>query len=97
MSETQITIEEANAILAIKDGADVSGYGLAGTLRGIQRRGLPVNQFQGKEKSSHKRFDDALFTITDLQCDYDGAGQLPYFGAIATKHGIEIANQVLNS
>ncbi len=98
----ELTATEAAAILAIKGGCDVYAYALAGTLRGIQRRGLPVNQTQGKakfpgeKKSRHKKFKNALFTITDpMQAPEDGAERQPYFGAMATLAGLKIAHQTL--
>lgn len=58
------------AIIDIKDGADITGYSLAKRLREIER------------------FSPDYIKICEVQGDYDGAGQLPYFGAIALPFGI---------
>lgn len=42
-----------------------------------------------------QRAHPSWIDITDLMGDYDGAGRLPYFGAIATKEGIKVAKKRL--
>ena len=98
MSDYTITEQEAKAIIAIKNGADIWGYGEASELRNMQRRGVPVNQQQGKDtkRSPHRIMEGALFTITDaMQAPKNGAARQPYFGAIATPHGLKVARKVL--
>lgn len=97
----KLTFVEATAIKRLKGGCDVYDYELAGILRKMQRRGLPVDQLQGpavyplQKKKRHRRFKNALFIITDpMSAPKDGAARQPYFGAIATPHGIELANTV---
>lgn len=77
---SMLTKDQAKAILEIVGGADVYGYGLARTLRTMQRDGIGVG----------------LFQITDaMDAPADGAKQQPYFGAIATDEGILVATKVL--
>lgn len=87
--------EEAQAILSIKNGADIYSYGLAQTLRGIQRRGVPVDEMKSVP---HRMMEGSLFQITDLMM-YTGSGadRMPYFGAIATKRGLKAARQSLRN
>lgn len=93
----KLTKKEAEAILSIKGGADVYDYALAGILRGIQRRGLYVNQLQGagSKTAEKKHYKMALFSITDPMM-YKGTGveRMPFFGAIATKHGLAVAKAI---
>lgn len=94
-ADVVLTPAEAQAILQIKDGCDVYSYSLAHLLRGIQRRGVPVGQMQGPE-TQWRRPEGRLFDIVDPR-EYvgDGTDQMPYFGAIATPAGIEVALAVL--
>lgn len=92
---TALTTNEAKAILAIENGCDVYAYDLAMTLRGIQRKGLPVGQMQGPKRYWRKP-RARLFNITDPQAYAgDGTDQMPYFGAVATQDGIDAAQAVL--
>lgn len=94
MNTNKLTAEEANAILAIKGGADIYDYGLALTLRGIQRRGLPVVDY--KTDPNAERVPGALFDITEPKTyKGDGADRVPYFGAIATRDGVKAARAAL--
>jgi len=92
----RLTIHEAKEILAIKGGADIYGLGNAAILRGMQRRGLAVNQQQkGSAHIPNVSIACALFTITEpMQAPKNGAKRQPYFGAIATAHGLKLARGV---
>lgn len=68
----ELTKEVCSAMELMRDGADVSSYAIAGTLRHI-------------EKSN----PDWL-TICEPMGIYDGAGHVPYFGAILTAKGREV-------
>jgi hypothetical protein len=90
-----LTQEEAEAILKIKDGVDVYSHALAGVLRGMQRRGVPVGDLKGP-KRAWRRPRGRLFLITEPQAYAgDGTDQVPYFGAIATSAGIDAARAAL--
>jgi hypothetical protein len=71
----KITTEEARAILAVKDGADVYDNGLARVLRGLERRGVKGLVDIGAAQAAPA----------------NGAERQPYFGAIATKAGLVAA------
>lgn len=84
-----MTDEQAQAIIAIRGGADVYDYGLAKTLRGMQRAGLPVATDEAP------RVRGALFEITKPMMPAPSVREKqPYFGAIATRHGLRLARQV---
>lgn len=77
-----ITVEEANAIMQVRNGADVYSRFIAGTLRGLQRR-----RYEGRGK---------LFQITvAMNPPTSVRERQPYFGAIATPRGIALAKMVL--
>lgn len=91
---TGLSKREAEALINIRNGVDVYSIGLAGVLRLMQRRGLPVNDF--KSNPGQAPHADALFDITQPK-NYtgDGRDQMPYFGAIATPRGIQAARRVI--
>lgn len=92
MKKITLTDKEAAAILSLEKGCDVYSYALAGVLRGIQRRGLPVRDTKAGRKGRGK----CLFTICSaMQAPKDGAKQQPYFGAIAEATGLALAHQQL--
>ncbi len=73
-----------HALICVKNGADVTGYELAKTLRKIQ--------------SIYK--EPELVTITSVMGRYDVKEKLPYFGAICTtagKEAIKVHNRRLRS
>lgn len=76
-----ITAKEAKEILSIRRGADIWDYSLAKLFRGIQRRGI----------------DDLLIFTKPLMFKGKGFEQMPYFGIIPTKRGIETAKHVLSA
>lgn len=89
-----LTKTEAEALINIRNGCDVYSIGLARTLRLMQRRGLPVNDYKSNPQATPT--DGALFDITEPKAYAgDGSDQVPYFGAIATPHGIQMARDVL--
>lgn len=86
-----LTKPEAEAIINIRTGVDVYSFSLACTLRLMQRRGLPVNDYKHDPRLTPDH--DALFDITEPKAyEGDGADQVPYFGAIATHVGIRMAH-----
>lgn len=80
VSKRSMTKVEAQTLLTIKKGADIWGYVEAKILRTIQREVNPDYIWIGKAVDAPK----------------DGAERQPYFGAIATKLGLEAAKEVLN-
>lgn len=97
MKIPRLTKKEARAILKIENGADIYSYALAGILRQMQRKDYPVNQLQGPKKN-HKQMQGALFSLTDAQMyKGDGTDQMPYFGAIACRRGLQLARIALAS
>ncbi len=77
----KITKEEAEAIVQVEAGADVYDYGLAKTLRGLERRGV-----RGLVDLGQPRMYSG-----------NGADRMPYFGAIATAKGLELALETLKT
>lgn len=74
-----LTVEHFEIMEGIKEGATIWGYYEAKLLREVQA------------------YDEELLTIVGLEelerienKVYDGAGKLPYFGAILTAHGKQI-------
>lgn len=81
--KTKVTVEQANAIIQVRGGADVWSHFIAGTLRGLQKQ-----RHEGKDK---------LFQITKaMNAPKNGAERQPYFGAIATPRGVALAKLILN-
>lgn len=76
-----LTEAEALAILKVRAGADVYDYGLALTLRSIQRRGL-------------RRL---LEFTKPLMYDGDGTDRMPYFGVKPTRAGLKAARMALGA
>lgn len=78
----KITSDQAHAILAVKGGADVYGFGIAKALREVQRA----------YPRAHKKF---FHIVSAMNAPKDGAKRQPYFGAIATKKGVDLARVIL--
>lgn len=74
MKFAKLTDEQLDALMLVKDGADVYIRPIAGLLRGL-------------EKTGHVEITKPMMYRGD------GTDQMPYFGAIATKKGLQALNR----
>lgn len=75
----KLSLEEAKAIIAVKNGADIWGYHEAGLYRKMERRGIK----------------GLFTITKAMMAPKDGAKQQPYFGCIATAAGITLAKKTI--
>lgn len=85
-----LSYEEAQAIMHCIGGADISAYDVAGHLRAVQRRGLPVWDIKDPRNKT-KAPQGSLFTICQPMGDYSVRDKEPYFGCKATLLGATLA------
>lgn len=75
----EMTVEEARELIGIRRGADIWGYTNARNLRLIQREVNPKY----------------IQIVKAMDAPKDGKVRQPYFGAIATKEGLEAAINII--
>ncbi len=99
-NQIKLSVDEAQLLLAVKDGADIYAFGEAGLLREMQRRGYPVHDMKTNPKAKAQEGD--LFTICEprmggerANANTPTAGRLAYFGVRTLKAGIELAEKTL--
>lgn len=64
---------------------------------GIEHGADIMGYMNAKRLREVEATEPSFIVITEVMGDYDGAGQLPYFGAIATKTGLLFARRRLRA